>query len=504
MEVKRIFAADLGASGGKFFAGIFEKGSFSLHEVHRFVHGSTTFHIADRSGRISERTYWDDVLIYSNFMEGLRKYRREIAPYLDSIGIDTWGSDGQFVTADGDLIGKVYCYRDHRLDDMLEKVQAMIDPAELYRITGIHFQPFNISNQLLWFFMNRPGRLQPGSLFLPMPTIFYYYLGGVKKVDSSWASVTQLMDARMKQWSKPVLEKLNIPAEVLPEIVAPGARMGNLCGQIAAELDLNVAVLTAVGSHDTASAYAAAPADDKGEALIISSGTWSLVGRLIPEPVTSSAAMQRNISNEGGIDNIRFLKNCMGTWIVQELRRIWRERDGIELSWDQITRLVEKAQCFTAFIDPDARGFYNPKNMEEAIAEFCRKTGQEVPDKKEQSLRVVYESLAMKYRMVNEEISEVCGKPSRVVHIVGGGSKNELLNQFTADALGLPVVAGPEEATAVGNIMVQAVGLGILEDLAQSLPLIRSAFPIKTFTPESHRVWSKEYDRFKKVISNFR
>jgi len=211
--------------------------------------------------------------------------------------------------------------------------------------------------------------------------------------------------------------------------------------------------------------------------------------------------MEKNISNEGGIGNIRFLKNCMGTWIVQELRRVWRDRDGIEFGWDQIQEIVRKAPPFAAFIDPDYRGFYNPKNMEEAIADFCKKTDQRIPQGKEEFLRVVYESLAMKYRMVNEEISEVCGTPSRVVHIVGGGSRNDLLNQFTADALGLPVIAGPEEATAVGNIMIQAVGLGILKDLYQSLSLIRDVFQIKSFNPKNHNQWSTEYNRFKKLIA---
>lgn len=504
MDAKRMFAADLGASGGKFFAGIFKKDSFSFHEVHRFTHGSTSFYIADRSGKVTQRTFWDDILIYLNILEGLRKYRREMGPTLDSIGIDTWGSDGQFVTIDGDMLGKVYCYRDHRLDDMFEKVKSLIDPVELYQIAGIHFQPFNVSNQLVWFFTNRQGLLPRGSLFLPMPTIFYFYLGGAKKIDTSWASVTQLMDARRKVWSETVLNRLRIPLNIMPEIVNPGEKIGTLHRELAEELDLNQADLVAVGSHDTASAFAAAPLEDEKEALIISSGTWSLVGRLIPEPITNHDAMEKNISNEGGIGNIRFLKNCMGTWIVQELRRVWKNRDGVEFGWEQIQELVQKALPFFAFIDPDYRGFYNPKNMEEAIVRFCKKTGQKVPEGRGQFLRVVYESLAMKYRMVNEEISGVCGAPSKVVHIVGGGSRNDLLNQFTADALGLPVVAGPEEATAVGNIMVQALGLGVFKDIHQSLSLIKNAFQIKSFNPENHNRWSMEYSRFKNLIAHLK
>lgn len=500
MNSKKVFAANLGASGGKCFAGIFNSGNFSIEEVHRFTHEGVPFYISDRSGKVTERTYWDDLLLYQNIIKGLQNYRREISETVDSIGIDTWGTDGTFISADGDLLGKVYCYRDHRLDNMVEAVKKKIDTGLIYEITGIHFQPFNISNQLLWFTSNRKELLQPGCTFLPMPTLFYFYLGNVKKIDSSWASVTQLMDAHKREWSKAILEKLGIPSHVMPEIVPPGAVVGQLLKPVADSIGLNQAKLVTVGSHDTASAYAAAPVKNPDEALIISSGTWSLVGKLIPKPITSPRAMAANISNEGGIGNIRFLKNCMGTWPVQELRRRWKVVDGKELSWEEITRLVKKAPSFTSFIDPDDKSFYNPSNMEEAIAEFCKKTGQKVPADRGVYLRVVYESLAMKYRWVNEEISEVCGNPTKVVHVVGGGSKNELLNQFTADATGLTVIAGPDEATAVGNIMVQAVGLGIISSLEVSIPLIKQAFRIKEYKTLYSEIWQKEYERFKKTV----
>jgi len=500
MNSKKVFAANLGASGGKCFAGTFNSGNFSIEEVHRFTHEGVPFYISDRSGKVTERTYWDDLLLYQNIIKGLQNYRREISETVDSIGIDTWGTDGTFISADGDLLGKVYCYRDHRLDNMVEAVKKKIDTDLIYEITGIHFQPFNISNQLLWFTSNRKELLQPGCTFLPMPTLFYFYLGNVKKIDSSWASVTQLMDAHKREWSKAILEKLGIPSHVMPEIVPPGAVVGQLLKPVADSIGLNQAKLVTVGSHDTASAYAAAPVKNPDEALIISSGTWSLVGKLIPKPITSPRAMAANISNEGGIGNIRFLKNCMGTWPVQELRRRWKVVDGKELSWEEITRLVKKAPSFTSFIDPDDKSFYNPSNMEEAIAEFCKKTGQKVPADRGVYLRVVYESLAMKYRWVNEEISEVCGNPTKVVHVVGGGSKNELLNQFTADATGLTVIAGPDEATAVGNIMVQAVGLGIISSLDVSIPLIKQAFRIKEYKTLYSEIWQKEYERFKKTV----
>ncbi len=498
-DKKTFLAVDLGASGGKCFAGVFEGGEFSMSEIHRFAHESVSFHMPDKSGAITERAYWDDILIYSNIMEGLRNFRREYGANLDGVGVDAWGADGHFVSEDGDVLGKVYAYRDHRLDPMIEQVKARISPERIYSITGIHFQPFNVSNQILWFLQNRKHLLLPGARYVPIPSLFYYYLGGVNKVDSSWASVTQLMDAKTRHWSGEVLEALGIPPDIMPEIVAPGTMIGRLHEAVAAGTGLSRAQLIAVGGHDTASAFAAAPADDPGEALIISSGTWSLVGRLVPEPVTSPEAMALNLSNEGGIGNIRLLKNCMGGWLVHELRRVWREADGGEMEWSDVYRLAEAAPAFTSFINPDDPGFYNPSDMEKAISEFCGRTGQPEPADRGVILRMVYESLALQYRRINEDISRVCGRRSSVVHIVGGGSRNEMLNRFTADATGIPVVAGPVEATAAGNIMVQAVGLGVLGSMADAMPIIKRSFPIKTYKPRNTAAWDKAFARFKKL-----
>lgn len=499
MGTRRLFAVDLGASGGKCFAGIIEDGRLNMSEVHRFPHEGVTYYVPDRTGKVSERAHWDDTLIYQNIIEGLQNYGRDVSGELDSIGIDTWGSDGHFLSNDGDMLGKMYCYRDHRLDNMVEIIKSKIDTKRIYGITGIHFQPFNISNQLVWFLSERGNLMGEGSFFLPVPSLFYYYLGGVRKVDSSWASVTQLMDAKTKEWSGEVLGKLGIPTEIMPEIVAPGEVIGQLYQEIADSAGINPAKLIAVAAHDTASAFASAPVEDSETALIISSGTWSLVGKLVPEPITTDAAMDYNISNEGGIGNIRCLKNCMGTWLVQELRRVWRIADGREMDWDEITDLAAKAEPFVSLIDPDDPGFYNPSNMEEAIAEFCRKTGQPVPAGRRAYLRTVYESLALKYRMVNEQVCSVSGTQSSVVNIVGGGSKNEMLNQFTADALDMPVMAGPEEATAIGNLMVQAMGLGVIGSMAEALPIIKESFHIREYQPKDTAGWQEAYETMKKI-----
>jgi sugar (pentulose or hexulose) kinase len=496
----KVIAMDLGASGGKCFAGVFDGKGFTLTEIHRFSHEPATLHIADRTGRVEERSYWDDLLISRNMVEGLHAYRREIGSAVDSVGIDTWGADGVFVTEDGVLLGPMYCYRDHRLDGMIEQVKSKMDPARLYEITGIHFQPFNVSNQLLWFMTHRGDLVRRGVRYLPAPTLFGYYLGGVTAVDSSWASVTQLMDARKKKWSREVLRALSIPGRIMPRIVAPGTVVGELRAGLAESIGITPAKIIAVGSHDTASAFAAAPISRAASALIISSGTWSLIGKLLPRPLTSPEAMAANISNEGGIGNVRFLKNCMGTWLVQELRRAWRARDGREMEWDELNRLTEQGRPFAAVIDPDDKGFYNPQNMESAIIEYCRRTGQEPPADRGTMLRTVYESLALKYRLVSEQIAQVSGTPNAVIHIVGGGSRNVFLNQLTANACGVKVVAGPEEATAVGNAMVQAMGLGVIKRLTDAKAMIQSAFPIKEFLPKESETWEKAYAHYRAVV----
>jgi sugar (pentulose or hexulose) kinase len=495
-----MFAIDFGASGGKCFVGLIENGSFSMKELHRFAHEGVSFFAADAAGKVTERTHWDDTLLYQNIITGLHAYRRDVSNTLDSIGIDTWGADGAMITADGDMIGKIYCYRDHRLDNMVAAVKARIDARRVYEITGIHFQPFNVSNQLHWFALNRKDMLKRVSCFLPVSTLFYYYLGGAKQVDSSWASITQLMDAKKKKWSREILKALEIPSRIMPDIVAPGAIVGELFQPLADSIGINRARLVAVGAHDTASAFAAAPVANTREALIISSGTWSLVGKLVPKPITSEAAMAANISNEGGIGNIRLLKNCMGSWLVQELRRVWRKADGREMDWQELNTLTADAPAFNTMIDPDDPTFYNPANMETAIADFCVRTGQNAPKDRGDYARVVYESLALKYRMVNEQICSVCGTKSKIVHIVGGGSKNKLLNQFTADSLGMPVLAGPEEATAVGNLMVQAMGLGIISSMQEALPIIKQAFPISEYKPENTAQWDKAFERFCRLV----
>ncbi|MFO7937790.1 MAG: rhamnulokinase family protein [Kiritimatiellia bacterium] len=498
--MKKLFAVDLGASGGKCFVGIFEDDGFRMQEVHRFAYEGSTCFLPDRNGEVSERTFWDDTFIYQNIVKGLQAASREFDGTLDGIGIDTWGADGQLLTPDGDALGKMYCYRDHRLDTMCDEVKERVDAERVYEITGNHFQPFNISNQLLWVATRRPELLKRAGMYLPVPALFYYYLGGCTCVDSTFASVTQLMDAKRRRWSREMLKALKIPRKIMPEIVKPGVKIARLQPGLAKVCGLNEVDLISVGSHDTASAFAAAPVKNAKKALIISSGTWSLVGKLIPKPITSADAMAKGLSNEGGVGNVRFLKNCMGTWIVQELLRIWEIADGQRMSWQEVDTITPAAKSFTAFIDPDDSRFYNPSDMEQAVLGYVAETGQTALRGRGEILRCVYESLALKYRNVNEQINAVTDTATDVVHIVGGGSNNELLNQFTADSTGIPVMAGPKEATAVGNIMVQSVGAGVVPSLKKAMPYIRKAFSIRKYEPQNTEAWNSAYERFVKLL----
>ncbi len=500
MGAKRLLAIDLGASGGKAFVGTFDDSGFKLEELHRFDHGSVALYLADRHGTVSERTHWNDLTLYSEIIQALRKWRRDLGPQLDALGIDTWGADGQWLTADGEMLGRLYGYRDQRLTEMSQEVEALLPAAELYDLTGIHSMPFNLSNQLLWFKRRRPEMFRLATKLLPLPTLLNWQLGGRAEIDSTWASVTQVMDARQRCWSSRILQALGIAEELLPAIVAPGSELGRLQPQLAAALGLASAPLMAVGSHDTASAFAAAPLVDPDKALIISSGTWSLVGRLVPQPVTTPAARAANLSNEGGIGNVRLLKNCMGTWIVQELLRHWEAADGQRMSWAEVDRLQAAAPPFSAMIDPDDAGFFNPPDMEQALYAYIDRSGQTRPQGRGPLLRLVYESLALKYRLVHELLNGVVGHPANVVHIVGGGSGNHLLNQFTANALDLPLVAGPREATALGNLMVQAVGLKLLPDLQAALPLIESAAEMRRYQPQERERWEQAYADFRALL----
>lgn len=504
MKYKKIIGAiDLGASGGKFIIGIFSKDRFRVEEVYRFENGPVDLYLKSPA-RTMHKMYWDDLALYREIIIGLKVFSRKYGNRLISLGIDTWGTDGAFYTATGEMLDRVYHYRDHRLDTIRKEMFRILPERKLFELTGIPSLPFNMVNQLFWMAKYRPDIISAADFFLPIHAIFYYYLCGAKVAEYTWLSTTQLLDPYKKSWSRDVFKILSLPLHLMPEIVMPGERIGTLHREIGYDIGIKPFSLIATATHDTASAYAACPVEEEDSALIISSGTWSLVGKLIPQPIISDSVYKRHFTNEGGVGNIRFLKNVMGTWIVQELRRIWKERSGGELPWDEIVKMAQDARPFYAFIDPDNPIFYNPKDMEDAIRRFCRYTGQPVPKKRGEILRIAYEGLALKYALVNEDIEEITSKKNSVIHIVGGGAKNRLLNQFTASSTGLPVLAGPVEATAIGNIIVQAVSNKLIRSIKEGRELIRLSFPIHTYKPKDFNLWREALAEFRKIISKAR
>ena len=505
---KVIGAFDIGASGGKFIVGIFDEGgqfptgkNFSIREIYRFVNKPVNLYLTP-TGKDSgvHKIYWNDLSIYDEIISGLKKLPEAGIDHLDSLGVDTWGTDGECFTKDGEIIGKVHNYRDHRLDKIRDELFKIISERELFKLTGIPSHPFNEVNQLFWLVRKRPDILKIVDYFLPITSIFYYYLCGARISEYTWTTTTQLLDPYKKNWSEEIFKRLGIPISIMPPVIEPGTKIGIIHRELAKDIRINQFEIIATAAHDTACAYVAAPVAEEETSLIISSGTWSLAGKLIPEPIISDAVFSNHFTNEGGIGNIRFLKNVMGTWIVQELRRKWSEEAREELLWKKIVQMAERGEKFFAFIDPDDNSFFNPDNMENAIKEFCKKTGQRIPEKRETILRMVYECLAIKYSITNDMIEEITGKKNKTVYVVGGGAKNSLLNQFTANATGLPVTAGPVEATAIGNILIQAKTLGIVKSLREGAKLVENFLPVTPYKAEDTRSWNNAVEDFKRIL----
>jgi rhamnulokinase len=488
-----ILALDLGAESGRAILGRLHAGRLELKEIHRFANGPV---------RLSDGLHWDVLRLFRELKAGLRLAREEVGRAgLSSVGLDTWGVDFGLLDQRGDLLGNPYHYRDSRTDGMIEQACQLAgsSPAEgkqaIFEATGIQFMQFNTLYQLLAMRLNGAPALQVARTFLTMPDLFNYWLTGRQASEFSIATTTQCYDPRAGRWALPLLEKLGIPTRIFPEIVPTGSVMGALLPWVAEETGLTGVRVIAPASHDTGSAVAAVPAHNKDFAYL-SSGTWSLLGAELPAPVINPATLALNMTNEGGVGGtIRFLKNITGLWLVQECRRTWAAQ-GEPLSYDEVTRLAAEAAPFRSLVDPDWPDFLKPDNMPARIAEFCKLTHQPVPETRGQIIRCALESLALKYRMTIESLERVLGHRLDPLHIVGGGTKNRLLNQFAANATGRTVIAGPVEAAAIGNILVQAIALGELASLAEARAVVRQSFDVAVYEPQEPARWDEVYARF--------
>jgi rhamnulokinase len=468
-----VAAVDLGASSGRVMVGRVGTGSLGLVEVHRFVNGPV---------RVGPTLYWDVLGLYREVLHGLSVAARDHV--LAGIGIDSWAVDYGLLDATGALLGNPVHYRDNRTAGVLERVLHTVSADELYAVTGLQQLPFNTIYQLVSALGS--SQLQAAEGLLLIPDLIGYWLTGQIGAEATNASTTQLYDVRSRTWASDLAERVGIPVRLLPPLREAGDIVGSLLPAVAADLGLRATVpVVAVGSHDTASSVVAIPAAPGGRFAYISSGTWSLVGVELGSPVLTVAAQQANFTNEGGVDGrIRFLRNVMGLWILQECLRSWAsEGDAPDL--DELLRQAANAPAFVSLFDPDAPGFLAPGAMPERVANACRASGQPNPAGRVEMVRAIIESLALAYRRSVRAAQELSGNEVDVVHIVGGGSRNELLCQLTADACGLPVLAGPVEASALGNVLVQARTLGAqLPDLEAMRALVAQTHQVRRYEPQ--------------------
>lgn len=488
--MKRFLAFDLGAESGRGILGILSGRNLSLREIHRFA--NTPVHLP-------QGLYWDSFRLFHEIEQGIRRIGKE-GVALDGIGVDTWGVDFGLLGRDGSLIENPRCYRDARTNGILEAAFARMPKEEIYARTGIQFLQFNTLFQLFAMQRSNASSLPAAHSLLMMPDLLNYWLCGKAASEITIASTSQILDPRSAEWDRGLLESFGLSSSILRNLVTPGARLGSLLPHLAeaARVSAQTPVYATAG-HDTACAVAAVPATGRDGWCYISSGTWSLLGAEMDAPVMNAGALAHGFTNEMGADGrIRFLKNIMGLWLLQECRRAWAH-DGAEYSYEELVSAARDAQPFLAVVDPDA--FLAPGGMPDKIRKYCTDSGQRVPEGPGQISRVILESLAVCYRKVLEDLEATLGRRMNVVHIVGGGSQNALLNQFVADATGRLVVAGPAEATAIGNVLVQAMGSGELANLESAREVVRNSFEVRRFEPENSASWEAVYGRFLDLTS---
>jgi rhamnulokinase len=480
-------AVDLGAGSGRVVAGIYDGARLELKEINRFANDPV---------KKDDGWHWQLESLMAGIQEGIGAAVREYGDEVVTLGVDTWGVDYGLIDAEGNLLAAPFQYRDTRTDGMMEEAYRRMPKAEIYQRTGIQFMFFNTIYQLLAEAHSSAQRLEKADRLLFMPDLINYFLTGRKTIERSIASTSQLLDARTQNWDRDLLKAMGLPERIFGELIDAGEVLGELKPELARTLGNTRLKVIAPGSHDTASAVVGVPAEDE-EPVFLSSGTWSLIGRELKKPVITDASFQVSFSNEGGVQGTtRFLKNIAGMWLLQECKRTW-DAAGSSLSFGDLVTEAEKAEPFRSLIDPDVAEFQAPENMPEAIAEYCRKTGQPVPQTPGQFTRAILESLALKYRKMKELLEALTGQRVEKIHIVGGGSQNRLLNRFAADATGCQIVAGPVEATSAGNIVMQLIALGQLKSLSEGRALIRRSFATEEYFPENTAAWAEAARRQK-------
>lgn len=486
----KFLAFDFGASSGRAMLATFDGEKITMEEKHRFSNDPVS---------VGGSLYWDILRLFHEIKQGILKCANSGDRDIDAIGIDTWGVDFGLLDENDKLIGNPYHYRDTRTEGMYDEAFKLVPKAEIFKSTGIAFNWFNTVFQLLSMRVHNDKSLDRAKTLLFMPDLFNFFLTGVKKTEYTVASTAQMFDSEKHEWASDMLKKMNIPTDILTDVIYPGETVGTLLPELAEELGVGEIPVVAVASHDTGSAVAAVPVVDNKDFVYISSGTWSLMGVELDKPNTSDEAMEYNFTNEGGVDKtIRFLKNIMGLWLIQESRRQW-DREGELLSFDELEKQANAATPFASLIDPDYHTFQTPGNMPKRIREYCKMTGQEVPQTKGDIVCCIAQSLAFRYRYTVEGMEKVTGKKYDVIHIVGGGIKDKMICQFTANATKRKVEAGPVEATSIGNIMVQTMAMAGVKSLNDARKVVKNSFDIAEYIPQDSQQWDEAYEKWKAI-----
>ncbi len=488
MNITHYLAFDIGASSGRAILGTLEGDRVSLQEVHRFSN-----EMSFQNGHY----HWNIFRLFEELKLGLRKCIHEFQITPDSIAIDTWGVDFGLIGDDDKLLGWPFAYRDSITDNAMEEVFAIVEPFELYKMTGIQFMKFNSLFQLWAIKKKYPALIKKAKKLLFMPDLLGYMFTGKYWAEQTIASTSQMVDPENKSWLMSLMDTLDLPTDILQETVSPGNTMGKLLPEIQKELDCPAISVVASCAHDTAAAIAAIPAAGNNW-VYISSGTWSLMGMELNKPVLNEHAFTGSFTNEGGFDGTtRFLKNITGLWLLQECKKIWDNKEI--LSYSELVEKSTNAPPFQSLVDPDHQDFMNPANMQEAIINYCRRTDQVPPAGIPEFTRCIFESLALKYRYTLELLQKAHPSKPQKIHIIGGGTHNELLCQYTANATGLNVIAGPAEGAALGNILVQAYAAGKVGGMNEIRQVARNSVQTKSYKPENMESWEQAYKQWKKL-----
>jgi rhamnulokinase len=478
-------AFDLGAGSGRAVVGCFDGERLQMQEVLRFPNGPV---------RAAGRLHWDVLRLLSEILDGIRAARSSDVGNIESLAIDSWGCDFGMLDAQGELVGNPLHYRDPKHLGAMEAVLEIVPREEIFARTGIQLLPLNTLFQLYALKMHGSSMLERARTMLLIPDLIRYFLTGETTSEYTNATTTQMLSLRTGDWDRELVEQVGLPANLLTLIVPPASLGGTLSPEVASDLGIAALPVIAVASHDTASAVAATPA--AGPFTYISSGTWSLQGTELDHPIVDARALAWNFTNEGGVEGtIRLLKNITGLWLVESSRRAW-ERAGDWPGYDVIAWETLAAPALRSFINPDDRRFLNPADLPAEVAASCAESGQPVPETRGEIMRVILESLALTYRQVLERTEQLTGQHYSGLHVVGGGTKNLVLQQFTANAIGRPVWAGPTEATAIGNVLGQLTALERIGGLAEGRELVRRSFPIETYEPADTEAWDEAYSRF--------